>query len=112
ITTENQDRRLRILVLRDRFSTSRAIANWWFEEPERVIGMRMIYRRIRSFRLFSYRPHWVERVQWDQQWNSVVFTDESRFCLGMNDGRARVRRRRGERRDPQFDRERHVHHTV
>jgi hypothetical protein len=30
----------------------------------------------------------------------------------MNDGRARVRRRRGERRDPQFDRERHVHHTV
>jgi hypothetical protein len=59
ITTENQDRRLRILALRDRFSTSRAIANWWFEEPERVIGMRMIYRRIRSFGLFSYRPHWV-----------------------------------------------------
>ena len=30
----------------------------------------------------------------------------------MHDGRARVRRRRGERRDPQFDVERHDHHTV
>ncbi|CAH2008813.1 unnamed protein product [Acanthoscelides obtectus] len=38
--------------------------------------------------------------------------DESRFCLGMHDGRARVRRRRGERRNPQFFVERHVHHTV
>ncbi|CAH2000175.1 unnamed protein product [Acanthoscelides obtectus] len=31
---------------------------------------------------------------WDQEWNSIVFSDESRFCLGMHDGRARVRRRR------------------
>ncbi|CAH1978256.1 unnamed protein product [Acanthoscelides obtectus] len=49
---------------------------------------------------------------WDQEWNSIVFSDESRFCLGMHDGRARVRRRRGERRNPQFFVERHVHHTV
>ncbi|CAH1959968.1 unnamed protein product [Acanthoscelides obtectus] len=53
-----------------------------------------------------------QRSLWDQEWNSIVFSDESRFCLGMLDGRARVRRRRGERRNPQFFVERHVHHTV
>ncbi|CAH2019662.1 unnamed protein product [Acanthoscelides obtectus] len=42
----------------------------------------------------------------------IVFSDESRFCLVMHDGRARVRRRRGERRNPQFFVERHVHHIV
>ncbi|CAH2017414.1 unnamed protein product [Acanthoscelides obtectus] len=53
-----------------------------------------------------------QRSLWDQEWNSIVFSDESRFCLGMYDGRVRVRRRRGERRNPQFFVERHVHHTV
>ncbi|CAH1964664.1 unnamed protein product [Acanthoscelides obtectus] len=54
----------------------------------------------------------IQRSLWDQEWNSIVFSDESRFCLGMHDGRARVRRRRGERRNPQFFVEKHVHHTV
>ncbi|CAH1969158.1 unnamed protein product [Acanthoscelides obtectus] len=53
-----------------------------------------------------------QRSLWDQEWNSIVFSDESRFCLGMHDGRARVRKRRGERRNPQFFVERHVHDTV
>ncbi|CAH1988838.1 unnamed protein product [Acanthoscelides obtectus] len=53
-----------------------------------------------------------QRSLWNQEWNSIVFSDESRFSLGMHDGRARVRRRRGERRSPQFFVERHVHHTV
>ncbi|CAH1989353.1 unnamed protein product [Acanthoscelides obtectus] len=53
-----------------------------------------------------------QRSLWDQEWNSIVFSDESRFCLGMHDGRARVRRRRGERSNPQFFVERHVHHNV
>ncbi|CAH1955546.1 unnamed protein product [Acanthoscelides obtectus] len=53
-----------------------------------------------------------QRSLWDQEWNRIVFSGESRFCLGMYDGRARVRRRRGERRNPQFFVERHVHHTV
>ncbi|CAH1965519.1 unnamed protein product [Acanthoscelides obtectus] len=59
------------------------------------------------------RSFWCrQRSLWDQEWNSIVFSDESRFCLGMHDGRARVRRRRGESRNPQFFVERHVHHTV
>ncbi|CAH1982491.1 unnamed protein product [Acanthoscelides obtectus] len=35
-----------------------------------------------------------QRSLWDQEWNSIAFSDESRFCLDMHDGRARVRRRR------------------
>ncbi|CAH1965802.1 unnamed protein product [Acanthoscelides obtectus] len=51
----------------------------------------------------SCKMQWCrQRSLWDQEWNSIVFGDESRFCLGMHDGRARVRRRRGERRNPQF----------
>ncbi|CAH1971392.1 unnamed protein product [Acanthoscelides obtectus] len=62
---------------------------------------------------YSYINIWCrQRTLWDQEWNSIVFNDESRFCLGMHDGRARVIRRRGERRNPQFFVERHVHHTV
>ncbi|CAH1994372.1 unnamed protein product [Acanthoscelides obtectus] len=128
-TTDREDRRLRLLALRDRFSTTRSIANEWFAEHGRPIGMRSVYRRMRSFGLFSYRPHWVlpltrehrrnrlewcrQRSPWDQEWISIVFSDESRFCLGMHDGRARVRRRRGERRNPQFFVEMFItHHTV
>lgn len=127
-TTDRQDRRLRLLALRDRFTSTRAIADQWFTEHGRPIGLRTVYRRIRSFGLISYRPHLVlpltpehrrhrlewcrERMLWDQEWNTVVFSDESRFCLGMHDGRARVRRRRGERREVQFFMERHVHRTV
>ncbi|CAH1996093.1 unnamed protein product [Acanthoscelides obtectus] len=60
----------------------------------------------------KHRRNRRQRSLWDQEWNSIVFSDESRFCLGMHDGRVRVRRRRGERRNPQFFVERHVHHTV
>ncbi|GBO19986.1 Transposable element Tc1 transposase, partial [Araneus ventricosus] len=36
------------------------------------------------------------RAHWRTEWRSVVFSDESRFCLGANDGRVLVRRRPGE----------------
>jgi hypothetical protein len=42
----------------------------------------------------------------------MVFSDESRFRLGMHDGRRRVRRRRGERPDTEFAVERPIHRTV
>ncbi|XP_066254330.1 uncharacterized protein [Euwallacea similis] len=127
-TTERQDRRLRIMALRDRFVSSRTLADQWFAEYGRPIGIRTIYRRIRSFGLISYRPYLVlpltlnhrqNRLQWCQErihgtleWDNIVFSDESRFCFGMHDGRARIRRRRGERWDPQFAIQRHVHQTV
>jgi len=37
-------------------------------------------------------------INWDQkQWNNVLFTDESRFCLYGNDRRPQIWCRRGER---------------
>jgi hypothetical protein len=90
--------------------------------------MRTMYRRIRFFGLLSYRPRLVlpltaghrrqrwewcrERQQWREEWHNMVFSDESRFCLGMHDGRRRVRRRRGERPDTEFAVERPIHRTV
>ena len=37
----------------------------------------------------------VVRVKWRVEWRSVVFIDESRFCLYASDGRTRVRRKPG-----------------
>ena len=127
-TNARQDRYLRLLAFRNRFISSRVIANEWFGAVGRPLSIPSVYRRIRPFGLHSYRPHLVlpltaehrrqrlewcrERLQWDQEWNSVVFSDESRFCLGMHDGRQRVRRLRGERRNLAFSVERHVARTV
>lgn len=58
-TTECVNRILRFLGLRDRFISSIAIANQWFEEHERLVPVRAVYHRIRSFDFFSYRPHLV-----------------------------------------------------
>ena len=39
-----------------------------------------------------------QHLRWTQhQWQSIMFSDESRFCIDMNDGRAKVKRRLGER---------------
>ncbi|RZB39040.1 hypothetical protein BDFB_011586 [Asbolus verrucosus] len=56
--------------------------------------------------LCSYRPRLVfpltqnhqhlesctERRNWDHQWRHVIFSDESRICLGVYNGGQRVRR--------------------
>lgn len=52
--------------------------------------------RHRQARLAYARTH----VTWtDRQWQSVMFSDESRFCLFNSDRRIRVWRRRGQRYD-------------
>ncbi|CAH1372635.1 unnamed protein product, partial [Tenebrio molitor] len=66
----------------DSFSTTRAIRNWWFEEHGRVIGMRTIYRR-------------------------PFFLSSSHLSIEETDWNGAERER-----DPQFDTERHIHHTV
>ena len=51
-------------------------------------------QRHRAARLQFARNH----VRWNrQQWQTVTFSDESRFCLRLIDGRLRVWRRYGER---------------
>jgi hypothetical protein len=47
------------------------------------------------------------REHWDIEWNTIVFSDESHFCLGHHDSRHRVRRRRGEWRNFEFSVVRH-----
>ena len=76
-----------------------------------------VRNRLRAARLHGRRPyvgvpltrdHRRARLNWTmahrrstrQQWNQVVFTDESRFNLKFADGRIRVWSRDGERLDP------------
>ncbi|CAH1992550.1 unnamed protein product [Acanthoscelides obtectus] len=81
--------------------------------PDDFFTFPKIKNRLRGQMFQSPEEAWCrQRSLWDQEWNSIVFSDESRFYSGMHDGHARVRRRRGERRNPQFFVERHVHHTV
>ena len=61
--------RLRLLPLRDHFTSTRAIANQWVTEHGRLAGMRTVYRRIWSFGLISYRPHFVLPFTRERQGN-------------------------------------------
>ena len=52
-----------------------------------------------------------ERVDWRVEWRSVVFNDESRFCLYASDGHTRIRLRPGERHLPKCILQRHIDPT-
>ena len=73
-----------------------------------------VRNRLKAYQLKARRPytgtillrrHRNNRRNWTRvhrrwalrQWNNVLFSDESRFCLQHGDGRRRVWRRRGER---------------
>ena len=58
--------------------------------------------RHRQVRLLCCR----ESVHWRVEWRSVVFSDESRFCLYPSNGHTRVRRRPDERHLPECIRSR------
>ena len=49
-----------------------------------------------------------ERVNWRVEWRSVVFSDESRFCLYASDGHTRVCCRPSERHLPECIHSRHI----
>ena len=57
------------------------------------VGTVLTYRHCRD------RLQWADRdINWTRQdWQTVVFSDESRFALSNSDGRIRVYRHRGER---------------
>ncbi|GFV88871.1 transposable element Tcb2 transposase [Trichonephila clavipes] len=75
----------------------------------------------RPFRALPLTPeHRQLRLQWCQvrsmwnvpDWQKVVFSDESRFVLGTDDNRVRVRRRPGERYNSPFTVLRHTARTA
>ena len=77
--TIGQERRLRLLAVKDRLSNTRSPADQWFGEEGRRIT-----KRTKSFGLMSYRPHFVLPL------TRVIFSDESRFYLDMSDGRRSI----------------------
>lgn len=113
-TTQNEDRRMVLSVLRERNLPSTMVAQRFFNMHGRPISAKTVKRRLKASGLMSAKPatgprllrmHRVERLRFAQnhrawrneQWSCVLFTDESRFNLRSPDGREKVWRRRGER---------------
>lgn len=127
VTEAREDRLLRRSAIQDPVEPTRAVAINWVRAIGRRVSMSTIYRRIRTFGLRSYRPyfrlpmtqqHKDDRLQWSQnrqhwehEWENIVFSDESRFCLWNSDGRLRIRRPRGQRQNLQFVQRRHTAQT-
>ena len=113
VTTQAQDRYIRVTHLRNRFQsasvTARALPG------DRHISAQTVRNRLHTAGLHAYRPlrgnvltrrHCQARMQWANQhlqwnlannWRHVVFSDESHFLLQHHDSRRRVYRRQGER---------------
>lgn len=113
VTTQAQDRYIRVTHLRHRFQsasvTARALPGG------RRISVQTVRNRLHTTGLHAYRPlrgnvltrrHCQARMQWANQhlqwtlannWRHVVFSDESYFLLQHHDSRRRVYRRQGER---------------
>lgn len=114
VTTPGQDRHIRLQHLRDRFRTAVQTATETPGIHNPRISRMTVTRRLHEHNLHARRPyraplltpqHRQRRLQWARQhlrwtrndWNAVLFSDESRFSLHRADGRERVWRRRGER---------------
>jgi transposase len=112
LSTDRTDRALRRAIKCDRFATYSSI--WNRHSALRILSQRTLRRRALQLGYISARPvrciplttkHRYQRVQWCNEhkawqigeWQKIVFSDESRFCLDMSDGRIRVHRLMTER---------------
>lgn len=123
-TTPREDRHLIRMALQDRSASSSALAQQWNSVTHRSLSGVTVRRRLLRCGLPARRPllrlpltnvhkharlQWcMERRHWGQEWQQIVFSDESRFCLFENDGRILVRRRQGERHHIDCIRTRHT----
>ncbi|UYV61960.1 hypothetical protein LAZ67_1007174 [Cordylochernes scorpioides] len=112
-TTLRADREIVRMVVTDRSVTSRTVAQHIQSITRHPGFARTIRRRLQQSGLSASRPllrlpftqnhrclrrQWCdERRMWTAEWNEIVFTDESRFCLQHHDGRICVWKHRGER---------------
>ncbi|UYV62946.1 SPR [Cordylochernes scorpioides] len=102
-TTLRADRQIVHMVVTDRSVTSRTVAQHIQSVTHHSLSARTIRRRLQLSGL-SARPsllrlpvtqnhrrlrrQWCdERRMWTAEWNEIVFTDESRFCLQHHDDR-------------------------
>ena len=114
VTTPNQDHYIVLQHLRDRFRPASRTASETIGLHNNPITPPTVRSRLDEEGLHCHRPNrcpiltaehrrnrqiWATRHRrWTQrQWSTVVFSDESRFCLHRSDGRQRVYRRAGER---------------
>ena len=113
-TTQRQDQYLTLTHLRDRFRPATVTAATTRGRRNRRISSQTVRNRLHERGLYARRPytgsvltprHRHARLLWAaahqrwrrNQWNQIVFSDESRFSLFFADGRTRIFRRRGER---------------
>ena len=116
VTSQRQDRAIRLAHLRNRHLTATETAVNTVGSYNRRIDPKTVRNRLREFGLQARCPNIglplnrarrVRRMAWVtaqaprrfpmRQWRRVFFTDDSRFTLFCADGRRRLYRRRGER---------------
>lgn len=113
-TTKREDRTIVKFATKDRFLSARKIANKFNMETGNTISYATVIRRLEKAGLHARIParkplislkNRRKRLQfakehhvWNQaKWNSVFFSDESKFNLFGNDGKKYVWRKPGER---------------
>ena len=114
VTTREDDRYIVLSHLRNRFLPASRTAATTRGLHGRMVNRMTIVRRLKERELRARRPfvgpiltprHRRNRLRWARQrsrwtfrnWGSVLFSDESRFCVSVADGRQRVWRRKNER---------------
>ncbi|GBN75642.1 Transposable element Tc1 transposase [Araneus ventricosus] len=119
-TTEREDRRVRRMAVAHGTASGAEIrAAVGTTVTQRTVTNRLLQGQLRARRpvaCIRLTPHhcrlrreWCQAgADWRAEWRSVLFSDESRFCLGASDGRVMVRRRPGERLQPTCLRPRHT----
>lgn len=114
VTSVRDDRYLRLITLRTRHCTARLLQREMLAARDVAISLQTVRNRLREDNIRARVParaplltrqHRVARLtfardhmNWDiADWQNVMFSDESRFCLYTNDRRMPVYRRPGER---------------
>uniref|UniRef100_A0A674DDL4 Tc1-like transposase DDE domain-containing protein n=1 Tax=Salmo trutta TaxID=8032 RepID=A0A674DDL4_SALTR len=114
VTTPAQDQYIRTSHPRDRYRMATTTARVTPGTQNPSISAKAVPNRLRETGLRTCRPvvkqvltryHWQQRHLWAQthcrwtrqDWQKVLFTGESRFCLTRGDGQIRVYRQRNER---------------
>lgn len=118
VTTPNQERYLTLHARRNRFMPVVSLQNDLQDATGVQVSTQTVRRRLHEVGLRARRPavrvplsraHKLAHLQWarehskmtQNEWGTVLFTNESRFCVNFLDRRRRIWRRPGERNLPQ-----------
>lgn len=117
ITTKREDRAMVNLVKKDRFKTAAAVSREMSIQLDKPLSRKTVSRRLVEQNLLARVPvvkplisaknknrrlqFATEHVLWSQEkWQTVHFSDESKFMLYGSDGKTYVRRKVGEQLSP------------